>query len=80
MELSYEDLVDEPVEQVGRVMGFLDLPYEAAIRTKAAATSTTPINIVTPPEPGKWRKENPDEIAAIVPLITPTLQRMGYAV
>lgn len=80
MELRYEDLVDEPVEQVGRVMGFLDLFYETAIRDKAAATSTTPINTVTPPEPGKWRKENPAEIEAITGLITPTMKAMGYEI
>jgi hypothetical protein len=79
MELRYEDLVDAPVEQVGLVMGFLDLPYESAVRAKAAATSTTPINTVTPPERGKWRKENPTEIAAILDLIRPTMDAMGYA-
>lgn len=80
LELRYEDLVDEPVEQVGRVMGFLDVPYEAAIRAKAAATSTTPINTVTPPERGKWRKENPTEIAAVTELIRPMMERMNYEV
>ena len=80
IELRYEDLVTAPVEEVGRMMGFLDLPYEAAVREKAAATSTTPINTVTPPEPGKWRKENPTEIETIVPLIAPTMTAMGYEI
>lgn len=80
MELRYEDLADEPVEQVGRVMGFLDLPYETAIRAKAAATPATPINTVTPPERGKWRRENPAEIEAITGLIAPTMRAMGYAI
>lgn len=79
MELRYEDLVEQPVDQVGRVMGFLDLPYETALRQKAAATSVTPINTVTPPEPGKWRKENPAEIESITELIGPTMKAMGYA-
>lgn len=80
LELRYEDLVDAPVDEVGRVMGFLDLPYETVIREKAAATSTTPINTVTPPERGKWRKENPTEIEGIGDLIAPTMERMGYEI
>lgn len=80
IELRYEDLVDAPVEEVGRVMGFLDLPYETAVREKASATSTTPINTVTPPERGKWRKENPAEIEAITGLIAPTMEAMGYEI
>jgi hypothetical protein len=80
LDLRYEDLVEEPVEQVGRVMSFLDIAYEGAVREKAAATSTTPINTVTPPEPGKWRKENPTEIEAVTDLIRPTMDRMGYEI
>ncbi|MCA1704922.1 MAG: sulfotransferase, partial [Actinobacteria bacterium] len=80
IDLRYEDLVDHPVEEVGRVLGFLDLPYEAAVKDKAAATSTTPINTVTPPEPGKWRKENPKEINTIEQLIAPTMKAMGYEI
>lgn len=77
-DLRYEDLVESPVEEVGKILGFLGLPYESAIKEKAAATSSTPINTVTPPEPGKWRRENPNEIAAISSLIAPTMEAMGY--
>lgn len=80
IELRYEDLIAAPVEEVGRMMAFLDLPYETAVREKAAATSTTPINTVTPPEPGKWRKENPGEIESITPLIAPTMKAMDYEI
>jgi hypothetical protein len=80
VELRYEDLVDEPVAEVERVMTFLGLAFEPAVREKAAATSSTPINTVTPPERGKWRKENPAEIESIVSLITPTMEKMGYEV
>lgn len=79
-ELRYEDLVDRPVEVVGEIMGFLDLPYETEVKAKAAATATTPINTVTPPEPGKWRRENPAEIESIAGVISPTMQRMGYEI
>ena len=78
IEISYEDLIAGPVDEVGRIMGFLELDYEEPVRAKAAETATTPINIVTPPEAGKWRRENPTEIAAIEPLIAPMMSKMGY--
>ena len=56
----------------------LDLPPDEAVMRKAAALNKTPINVVTPPEQGKWRRENPTEIQKIVPLISPTMERMGY--
>ena len=76
--LRYEDLVDDPVTEVGRILDFLGLDYEDDVRARAAATATTPINTVTPPERGKWRRENPDEITAVIPLIAPVMREMGY--
>ena len=80
IEVTYEDLVSDPVERVGWVMDFLELDYETSVRAKAAATATTPVNAVTPPEPGKWRRENPAEIEAVEGLIAPTMEKMGYPV
>ena len=76
--IRYEDLVDDPVAEIGRVMHALDVPLDEPVRAKAAALSSTPVNVVTPPERGKWRKENPGEIAAILPLIAPTMEALGY--
>jgi hypothetical protein len=78
--LRYEELVAHPVEEIGRVVESLQLTYEEPIRTKAAALSSTPVNVVTPPERGKWRKENPEEIAAILGLIAPTMEALGYGI
>ena len=76
--VRYEDLVENPEEEVGRLMGFLELPYERAVGAKAAAARTKPVNVVTPPEQGKWRRENPTEIGNILPLINPTMEALGY--
>ena len=78
LKIRYEDLVAEPEAEVGRLMEGLDLPYEDAVKTKASSTRTTAINTVTPPEMGKWRRENPAEIKAILPLIAPTMTALGY--
>ena len=76
--IRYEELVERPEAEIGRVLAFLELPPDAAVMSKAAALNRTPINVVTPPERGKWRRENPKEIEAIAPLIAPTMERMGY--
>ncbi|MGH2701382.1 MAG: sulfotransferase family protein, partial [Actinomycetota bacterium] len=78
VEIRYEDLVDRPVSEIGRVMEALELPNEDGVRRRAEAVATTPINIVTPPEQGKWRRENPNEINSILPLIGPTMEALGY--
>jgi hypothetical protein len=76
--VRYEDLVAAPEAEVARLVDFLDIPYEARIGQRATAVARTPINVVTPPERGKWRRENPSEIQAILPLIEPTMERLGY--
>jgi hypothetical protein len=78
IEVRYEDLVTDPEEEVKRVVEFLELPYGSEVRERAAAVQDTPINVVTPPEQGKWKRENPIEIEAILPLIRPTMERLGY--
>jgi hypothetical protein len=77
--VRYEDLVDEPEDTVGALTTFLKLPFEPAVKEGARASKTTPINVVTPPEKGKWRRENPREIEAIEPLIAPTMKTLGYS-
>ena len=79
LQVSYEDLVDRPVEEVGRLMEGLELPYEERVKQRAAAAAATPINVVTPPERGKWRRENPKEITNVLQLIAPTMEALGYS-
>lgn len=77
--VRYEDYIESAEKETGRILDALGLDFAPAVREKARATSTTPINVVTPPERGKWRKENPDEIAAVLPLIAPTMAALGYS-
>ena len=77
--VRYEELVERPDVEVARVLSFLELPHDAGVMSRAAALNRTPINVVTPPERGKWRKENPAEIKAVLPLLVPTMERLGYS-
>lgn len=76
--VRYEALIDDPVSEVGRLLAGLGLRYTPELRRKALGIESTPINVVTPPERGKWRRENPDEIERILPLIEPMMGRLGY--
>jgi hypothetical protein len=76
--LRYEDLVARPTEEIGRVMFRLDLPFEPAVKKRAQAIRETPINVVTPPEAGKWRRENPAEIEAVSSRLQATMSTLGY--
>jgi hypothetical protein len=78
LEVRYENLVKHPVDEVGRLMAGLELPYENPVAQRAAATRDTPINIVTPPERGKWKRENPQEIRSIEDVIAETMGKLGY--
>ena len=77
--VRYEELVERPDAAIARVLSFLELPHDAGVMSRAAALNRTPINVVTPPERGKWRKENPAEIEAVLPLLAPTMERLGYS-
>lgn len=76
--VRYEMLADHPEDEVGRILGFLELSYESSIRERAEAARSKPVNVVTPPERGKWRRENPKEIENVLPLIQPTMEALGY--
>lgn len=78
-EISYEELVDDPVSEAERLVKFLDLPFEKNVRSKAEGLKTTAYNTVTPPERGKWRRENPEEIRSILSVIEPAMTKLGYS-
>jgi hypothetical protein len=80
IEVRYEDLVDRPGSEIARVLSALGLPMEDEVQARSAAIRSTPINVVTTPEPGKWRRENPHEIESILWLIEPMMRELGYEV
>lgn len=78
VEVRYEQFVADPMEETKRVVGLLGLDFSTELKAKAAEAKSTPVNVVTPPELGKWRHENPDEIRSVLPLIAPTMVAMRY--
>ncbi len=80
LQVRYESLVADPVAELRNLLDWLGLPRDKSVEEKALEARTRPVNVVTPPEPGKWRRENPAEIEAILPLIAPTMERLGYPI
>lgn len=79
VEITYEDLVARPVEEVARLLEALELGPSTAVMEVAGNLSAYPVVANSPPRPEKWR-DRADEIARIMPRIAPTMERLGYAV
>jgi hypothetical protein len=78
--VRYEELAGDPVAVTKAVMAWLQLDLDPAVSAAAQDARTNPVNVVTPPEAGKWRRENPAEIDNVMPALAPTLRRLGYEV
>ena len=59
-----------------RIAEFADVDYEAGLA--AHARRLPRINVVSAPDREKWRRENPEAIARILPLVEPVMRRLGY--
>ena len=76
--LRYEDLVADPRRAWQSVAAFLDIEFAANFGQYA--DKLPEINVVSTPEAEKWRRKHGAEIERILPLIEPTMQRLGYRV
>jgi Sulfotransferase family len=80
MELSYERFTRNPAEEIKRLLQRLEVPPEQAVLERAASLQQLVTKAVTAPQPDKWRTENPREIEHILPMIGPTMRKLGYEV
>ena len=72
VDIRYEDVLADPVGEVGRVLDTLQLPFTNEHRRFVS-------NKVRPADPQKWRTRTYDEVERILPKIHPMLVRTGYA-
>ena len=54
--------------------------HELGPGERAAGLRHLVTKAVTAPKPDKWRSENPGEIERILPMIEPTMRKLGYEV
>ena len=79
LDMSYEDLVDDPVRVLGDLYRRLGLVF-----TDDAAQFATGLHrshartTISAPRPGKWRDENLEAVERVLPLLAEIEQRLGY--
>jgi hypothetical protein len=78
IDIAYEDLVERPSEEIGRLFAELGIGFTDGAAEFAASVLRTPVNSLTPPRREKWREQNPAEIRRIMPLVAATERRLGY--
>jgi hypothetical protein len=71
LELTYEDLCRSPVETVGRIAGFLGLPFTAASQDWVAQN-------IQARDLSQFRRAPPEQVREVETLIGGTLTRLGY--
>lgn len=79
VDVFYEELVANPVAELGRLYADLDLTVtDTASRFAAALAENVSATSLTAPRPDKWREQHRQEVERILPLVAGTEQRLGY--
>jgi hypothetical protein len=86
--VRYEELVENPIRELGRICGTLDIDLDESLLrdlVESHSYSRTPEEHKGPgkeirqAKPGAWRESmSPDEIAAMMRIIGPKLVELGY--
>ncbi|HNT22871.1 MAG TPA: sulfotransferase [Anaerolineales bacterium] len=74
--LRYEDLVADPSQEFKKIADFIQVDFETSFRDFASGLPK--INVVSDPDPDKWRKKNGAAIERILPIVQPVMDRLGY--
>jgi hypothetical protein len=79
LDVSYEDLTSDPVATVRWLFENLALDFTPEVQAFAENLTDRPgSTALTPPQPDKWRHQNPSEIERILPLVARTERRLGW--
>jgi hypothetical protein len=81
VDVSYEELLESPRQATSKMFAGIGLPVDDEVLTWASELEThVSRTAVTVPSHDKWRKEHPNEVQSILPLIEPMMRRLGYDV
>jgi hypothetical protein len=79
IELRYEDIFTRPVEMFREVFERVDLPFNAEMHAYCRSLASHGVSLIgSAPAPGKWHRQNPEAIERILPIIAPTMSKLGY--
>jgi hypothetical protein len=80
LDVSYEDLVRAPVDEIGRLNLALGTRFTDAAHAHAAALGASAVaTTLTAPREGKWREQNEEAVTRVLPLVADVERRLGYA-
>jgi len=80
LELSFEDLLATPQATMKTVYERVGVTPEPALDAKLSELLANPINAMSPPGHEKWRTQNAEEVAALLPEIVGPAALLGYRV
>lgn len=79
VELTYEDLLEAPVEGFEAAFARCELPFTPALRRHCNSVLSRPYNAFSEVRRDKWRESaNRDRIEAVLPTVEPVARQMGY--
>jgi hypothetical protein len=79
IDVRYEDLIRAPGAELRSLYASLGLRFTDEVERFAAGLEDDHAQTtLTAPSPDKWREQNPDAIARILPLVAETERRLGY--
>jgi hypothetical protein len=80
IDVRYEQLIRAPDAELRSLYARLELRFTDEVERFAARLGDDHAQTtLTAPRPDKWREQNPDAIARILPLVAETERRLGYA-
>ena len=81
IDATYEDLARSPMDEFRRIYGALGLDFNPVAQSFVAEIAERPTRTaLTTPRPDKWREQNPEAIACVMPQLLEIEQRLGYSV
>lgn len=76
--LVYETLVQKPEQTLSQLADFIRVDFVQELSRYAKELPR--INVVSKPDEEKWRRENGEAIERVLPIIRPTMEKLGYEI
>ncbi len=81
LDVAYEELVASPQAEIRRLFESLDVAFTPEVAAFAETLDRrVSATALTPPKAGKWREQNAEAVARVLPLVAETERRLGYDV
>jgi hypothetical protein len=79
-ELYFEDLLEQPEQQLKALCEAIDIGNEPALQKRLTELLATPVNAMSPPGRSKWQTQTPEEISQLLPRIASLAADAGYSI